>query len=72
MAITFTVYRLVKKHIDDIIQADAMYIACTGLATYDVLGYLHGDLGMSIISENSGAMLEALDRLKISYRVPGM
>ncbi len=69
---TFTIYRLVKKHLDNVIQADAVYIACTALATYEVLGYLHEDLGMPIISENSGAMMEALDRLKISSRVPGM
>ncbi|BCS93721.1 maleate cis-trans isomerase family protein [Metallosphaera javensis (ex Sakai et al. 2022)] len=69
---TFTIYRLVKRHLAEVVQAEAVYIACTALATYDVLSYLHEDLGMPVISENSGAMFEALERLKISHRIPGI
>ncbi|WP_252896894.1 hypothetical protein [Metallosphaera hakonensis] len=42
------------------------------LSTYEVNLYLHEDLGLPVISENSGAFLEAMERLHIRYKIPGI
>ncbi|MEM4080583.1 MAG: arylmalonate decarboxylase [Metallosphaera sp.] len=69
---TFTIYRLVKRHLDQVSQAQTVYIACTALSNYEAMSYLSEDLGMPVISENSAAFMESLNRLKISHRVPGI
>lgn len=68
----FTIYRLVKKHLNEVLKADAVYIACTALSTYEAVQYLYEDLGMPIISENVGAMWGALNKIKIKTNLPGL
>jgi len=67
----FTIYRLFKKHLVDVLRADAVYVACTALSTYETAQYLHEDLGIPIITENSAAMWGALERIKIKIKFPG-
>ncbi|QIW23519.1 arylmalonate decarboxylase [Sulfolobus sp. S-194] len=67
----FTIYRLVKRHLDEVLKADAVYIACTALSTYEAVQYLYEDLGIPVISENIAAMWEALNKLKIKAKLPG-
>jgi len=68
----FTVYRLVKRNIDRVINADAVYIACTALSTYEAVTYLYEDLGMPVISENTATMWGSLRKLRIKGRIPGI
>jgi len=44
------VYRFAKRHVDRC--ADALFISCMGLRTYDVLSYLERDLRMPVFSSN--------------------
>lgn len=67
----FTIYRLVKKHLNEVREADAVYIACTALSTYEAVQYLHEDLEIPVISENVGAMWGALRRVKVKAKLPG-
>jgi len=67
----FTIYRLVKKHLNEVREADAVYIACTALSTYEAVQYLHEDLEIPVISENVGAMWGALKRVKVKAKLPG-
>jgi len=67
----FTIYRLVKKHLNEVKEADAVYIACTALSTYEAVQYLHEDLEIPVISENVGAMWGALRRVKVKAKLPG-
>jgi len=67
----FTIYRLVKKHVDEVVKADGVYIACTALSTYEAVQYLHEDLEMPVISENVAAMWGALNKIKIKTKLPG-
>ena len=67
----FTIYRLVKRHLNEVMKADAVYIACTALSTYEAVQYLHEDLGIPVISENVGAMWGALRRVKVKAKLPG-
>ena len=52
-------------------EADAVYIACTALSTYEAVQYLHEDLEIPVISENVGAMWGALRRVKVKAKLPG-
>jgi len=67
----FTIYRLVKKHLNEVREADAVYVACTALSTYEAVQYLHEDLEIPVISENVGAMWGALRRVKVKAKLPG-
>ncbi|MFP3260881.1 MAG: arylmalonate decarboxylase [Sulfolobus sp.] len=67
----FTIYRMVKKHLNEVREADAVYIACTALSTYEAVQYLHEDLEIPVISENVGAMWGALRRVKVKAKLPG-
>jgi len=67
----FTIYRLVKKHLNEVREADVVYIACTALSTYEAVQYLHEDLEIPVISENVGAMWGALRRVKVKAKLPG-
>ena len=67
----FTIYRLVKRHLDEVIKADAVYIACTALSTYEAVQYLHEDLGIPVISENVAAMWGALNKIRVKAKLPG-
>ncbi|MFP3202813.1 MAG: arylmalonate decarboxylase [Sulfolobus sp.] len=67
----FTIYRLVKKHLNEVREADAVYIACTALSTYEAVQYLHEDLEIPVISENVGAMWGALRRVNVKAKLPG-
>jgi len=69
---TFTIYRLVKRNLNEVLKADAVYIACTALSTYEAVTYLHEDLGMPVISENTAAMWGALRKLRVKGRIPGI
>ncbi len=67
----FTIYRLVKRNIDAVRRADAVYIACTALATNEAVKYLHEDLGIPVVSENVVAMMGALRRIGVAFSPPG-
>ncbi|ARM74841.1 arylmalonate decarboxylase [Acidianus manzaensis] len=62
----FTIYRLVKRNLEDVMKADAVYIACTALSTFEASKYLYEDLNIPVITENTAAMWMTLQRLKIS------
>jgi len=63
----FTIYRLVKRNIEAVRKADAVYIACTALATYEASTYLHEDLGIPVVTENAVAMLGALNKIGVKF-----
>ncbi|BBG24133.1 maleate cis-trans isomerase family protein [Sulfuracidifex tepidarius] len=67
----FTIYRLVKRNMEAVKKSDAIYIACTALATYEASKYLHEDLGIPVVSENAVAMLGALNKIGVSFSPPG-
>jgi len=67
----FTIYRLVKRNIEAVRKADAVYIACTALATYEASIYLHEDLGIPVVTENAVAMLGALNKIGVKFSPPG-
>ncbi len=68
----FTIYRLVKRNLRDVVKADAVYIACTALSTYEVVRLLREDLKMPVVSENAAAMWGALNAIRVNFRVPGV
>ncbi|EZQ11052.1 MULTISPECIES: arylmalonate decarboxylase [Acidianus] len=67
----FTIYRLVKRNLEKVVEADAIYLACTALSTFEVSNYLTEDLGIPVVSENAAAMWRALRTLRIIHKVPG-
>jgi len=67
----FTIYRLVKKDLQRVRQADAIYIACTALSTFVAVTYLSEDLRMIVISENVAAALSVEKLLGVRLNVPG-
>ncbi len=67
----FTIYRLVKKDLQRVRQADAVYIACTALSTFDAVTYLSEDLRMPVVSENVAAALSVEKLLSVRLNVPG-
>lgn len=50
----FMIYRLVKGNLDKVLQADAVYIACTALSTYEAVTYLQEDGDAGDFREHSG------------------
>ena len=67
----FTIYRLVKRNLEDVLKADAAYIACKASSTFEASQYLHEDLGMPIVTENVAAMWKALQKIKLKGITPG-
>ncbi|WP_449462246.1 arylmalonate decarboxylase [Tardisphaera miroshnichenkoae] len=67
----FTIYRLVKRDVQRVRQADAVYIACTALSTFEAVTYLSEDLAMPIISENVASALALEKLLGLRLNVPG-
>jgi len=67
----FTIYRLVKRNLEDVLKADAAYIACKASSTFEASQYLHEDLGMLIVTENVAAMWKALQKIKLKGITPG-
>jgi maleate isomerase len=52
-------------------SADAVFVSCTNLATYDIIGALERELGKPVITANQVTMWAALDRLGHSANGPG-
>ena len=56
---------VVRRRGGDPADAEAIFVSCTNLATYDVIAPLEAELGKPVITANQvtmWAMLEALDR----------
>ncbi|EWG07911.1 MAG: arylmalonate decarboxylase [Candidatus Aramenus sulfurataquae] len=68
----FTIYRLVKRNLQEVLKADAVYIACTALSAYEAVKHLREDLKMPVVSENAAAMWGALNAIKVNFKVPGV
>ncbi|MGC8670617.1 MAG: maleate cis-trans isomerase family protein [Thermoprotei archaeon] len=67
----FTIYRLVKREFQRVRQADAVYIACTALSTFEAVAYLSEDLHMPVISENVASALALEELLGLRLNIPG-
>ncbi len=67
----FTIYRLVKRDLQRVRQADAVYIACTALSTFEAVAYLSEDLNMPVISENVASALALEKALGLRLNIPG-
>ncbi len=65
-----SVYRLAKSVNLD--SADALFISCTNLRTFEVIDYLEVDLGIPVISSNSATLWSTLRALGIHESIIGL
>jgi len=64
------VYRLAKRV--DRPEADAVFLACTGLRTIELLDVLEEDLGKPVISANQATMWDALNLAGVYSNIDGV
>ena len=57
------VYRFAKKLFAP--EADALFLSCTNMPTFDIIDHLESDLGKPVVSSNSASLWAALRRMSV-------
>ncbi|KUH33200.1 maleate cis-trans isomerase [Thermococcus celericrescens] len=63
-------YRLAKASFMD--EADAIFISCTNLRTFEIIEVLEEDLGVPVVTSNQASLWLALRQMDVMERIPGL
>ncbi|NJE01510.1 aspartate/glutamate racemase family protein [Thermococcus sp. JdF3] len=63
-------YRLAKASFMD--EADAIFISCTNLRTFEIIEPLEEDLGVPVVTSNQASLWLALRQMDVMERIPGL
>jgi len=61
-------YRLAKASFIE--EADAVFISCTNLRTFEVIGPLEEDLGLPVVTSNQASLWLALREMDVMEKIP--
>lgn len=64
----YEVYRMAKAMFMD--EADAIFISCTNLRTFEIIELLEGDLGVPVVTSNQASLWLALRELDVREKIP--
>ncbi|ASA77834.1 aspartate/glutamate racemase family protein [Thermococcus sp. 5-4] len=64
----YEAYRLAKASFMD--EADAIFISCTNLRTFEIIEPLEEDLGIPVVTSNQASLWLALREMDIMERIP--
>ncbi|ASJ12872.1 maleate cis-trans isomerase family protein [Thermococcus thioreducens] len=64
----YEAYRLAKASFMD--EADAVFISCTNLRTFEIIEPLEEDLGIPVVTSNQASLWLALREMDIMERIP--
>ncbi|AHF80601.1 maleate cis-trans isomerase family protein [Thermococcus paralvinellae] len=64
----YEVYRMAKAMFMD--EADAIFISCTNLRTFEIIEALEEDLGVPVVTSNQASLWLALRELDVREKIP--
>jgi len=64
----YEVYRMAKAMFMD--EADAIFISCTNLRTFEIIEALEKDLGVPVVTSNQASLWLALRELDVREKIP--
>ncbi|WP_456394999.1 maleate cis-trans isomerase family protein [Thermococcus sp.] len=66
----YEAYRLAKATFMD--EADALFISCTNLRTFEIIEMLEEDLGIPVVTSNQASLWLTLRELDVMEKIPGL